>query len=76
MATVWPPKVGQIKLPMAASVLAAPPARQNETYGTTMTKPSAANPEIVVGLDLGSTKVTAVVGEVDGDRPAADCARA
>jgi cell division protein FtsA len=24
-------------------------------------------PEIVVGLDLGSTKVTAVVGEVDGD---------
>jgi cell division protein FtsA len=37
-------------------------------YGTTMTKPSAANPEIVVGLDLGSTKVTAVVGEVDDDR--------
>src|SRR5512147_106963 len=28
---------------------------------------STTTPEIVVGLDLGSTKVTAVVGEVDGD---------
>jgi cell division protein FtsA len=33
-----------------------------------MTKPSTANSDIVVGLDLGSTKVTAVVGEVDVDR--------
>ncbi len=31
-----------------------------------MTSPSF-SPEIIVGLDLGSTKVTAVVGEVDGD---------
>src|SRR4051812_14672694 len=27
----------------------------------------ASSPEIIVGLDLGSTKVTAVVGEVDAD---------
>ncbi len=32
-----------------------------------MTKLSLYSPEIVVGLDLGSTKVTAVVGEVDND---------
>lgn len=31
-----------------------------------MTSPSF-SPEIIVGLDLGSTKVTAVVGEVDAD---------
>ena len=28
---------------------------------------SATRPEIIVGLDLGSTKVSAVVGEVDAD---------
>ena len=55
---------------MAASVLAAAPRGSTplETYGTTMTKLSTTNPEIVVGLDLGSTKVTAVVGEVSADR--------
>lgn len=34
----------------------------------TMSKPSSTNSEIVVGLDLGSTKVTAVVGEIDDGR--------
>src|SRR5512142_1821975 len=33
-----------------------------------MTKPTSTNSEIVVGLDLGSTKVTAVVGEIDDNR--------
>jgi cell division protein FtsA len=33
-----------------------------------MTKPTSTNSEIVVGLDLGSTKVTAVVGEIDDGR--------
>lgn len=33
-----------------------------------MSKPSSTNSEIVVGLDLGSTKVTAVVGEIDDGR--------
>jgi len=32
-----------------------------------MTKATSTTPEIVVGLDLGSTKVTAVVAEVDAD---------
>lgn len=32
-----------------------------------MTKTTPATPEIVVGLDLGSTKVSAVVAEVDAD---------
>ncbi len=32
-----------------------------------MTKASASTPEIVVGLDLASTKVAAVVGEVDSE---------
>jgi cell division protein FtsA len=33
-----------------------------------MIKPTSTNSEIVVGLDLGSTKVTAVVGEIDDNR--------
>ena len=35
--------------------------------GSTMTNASSTSPEIVVGLDLGSTKVSAVVAEVDAD---------
>lgn len=55
---------------MAASVHAATPAGQalNSSSETTiMTNTASTSPEIVVGLDLGSTKVTAVVGEVGSD---------
>lgn len=43
----------------------AAPVKRRPTHVASMTTPRSS--EIIVGLDLGSTKVTAVVGEVDFD---------